>query len=208
MTAKQSLGSRIRGWFPQEPKGKLSMKHIFVAKNPFAQSNFKNPQQQVTSELYALVILITLTGLFALITFDGLYLLFDYFGLMLLSGVIIGAFLGIFPAYKILKTLSKGGKTRANLSEIIYFTFLLVITAITFYGFASSWHRNFLIFEQYQIFFWLNMVAIYDARVILFAVWERKNNCKIWRGKRLTLFITPKNVHTSNFSLSNQKSES
>ena len=114
MKAKQSLSSRIKGWFPQEPKGKLSIKHIFVAKNPFAQGNFKNPKEQVSSELYAIVILLTLTGLFALMTFDHLFLVFDYFAVVLLSGVLIGAFLGVFPAYKILKTLSKGGKTSSQ----------------------------------------------------------------------------------------------
>ncbi len=203
MNVKRSLQSRIRGWFPEEPKG---LKLSFAAKNPIAQGIFKNPKEQVTPELYVTVILLTITGLFTLSIFDRLFLVFDYFGVMSISCALIGAFLGTFPAYKILKTLSKGGKTRANLPQIIYFAFILVIGTITFYGLVTSW-SNFLIFEPYYAFFWLSLVAIFDSRFIFLAVWERKYHCKIWMDKRLKLFIIQKSSQNQNYSLNNQKLE-
>ena len=133
------------------------------------------------------------------------------FAVMIIVGALIGASLGALPAYRVLKALTQGRKTHANLSEIIFITFLLlVLTIVLFSGFFVGQDLMHRISEpQYMLFAFAysSGLAIANTRIILFSVWERKNNCKILRGKRLTLFVSPKISSDARFSQSNQKSE-
>jgi hypothetical protein len=206
---------RIRGWFPEAPKSlKLSITPTFEANTPSSQGNYKNAVKMVSKKSVGSLLFWNIICLF-LFTFIFENLSIVAFTIMAIVGVLIGAFLGAFPAAIVLKALSQGRKTCANLSEIITIAFLPLIAAVL-YGFLIGQYI-FMVYRLSELtefnfmlctFGLSSILAIVDARIILFLAWERRNNYKILRGKGLTLLIVPKSSGATNFSQNIQKMES
>ncbi len=204
MKTKQSLGSRIRGWFPSEPKSlKISFTTTdFVAKSPSVQDN------QYVSPIIVAFLLVANVSVSFLLIINSINLSITNFVAMLIASGVVGAFVGILPTLKVLEHLAKGKKTYTKVSEIIFIVFGVLLVCLNFVvSFGPNHHVTEL---QYTIglFSFSSLMTAFDAKIILFAIWERKSRCKIWVSKSFNLFIVPKSGQNSNLPQGNQKSES
>ena len=195
MKAKQSLVSRIRGWFPETPKGhKLSFTHSFDAQSLRAPNNYGYSLRQVSVQIDVAMIFATILGSFGLLlVFPRLS--FAYWIIMVVLGMFVGLFLAIVPTNYDLKRLIQGDKTKAKFSQIVYiFSLTIIVLAICYFGWAAivNFDLNIQNFSLLTTFSFAGILVMFVTRTILFAAWERKNNFEIWLGNGFNLFIIPK----------------
>ncbi len=216
MNVKRSLQSRIRGWFPQEPEGlKLSIAPDFGAKNPMPAKNYKPGSARVLSPInIAIGLFINLLLVMFLFRADSLPS-FSFSGplgnyvVMAIAGVAVGVVVGMLPAYKILEQLTKGHKTYIKSLKIVTINLayiILVFGTLLYFFMIHFGTRTFTEFnELFFIFSFSSCLAMVDSTYVCYAVWERRNHCKLWRYNGL-FFMVPKSGQNSNLSQSDQNS--